>query len=100
MTAIPEAKLAREAEMSYGMLALATDYDCWHESEEDVSVEAVMTVLKNNSAMAQKIVSQVIKSAPKTSAAPELSVLAHAVMTSPELIPEQTKKNLQVISGS
>jgi 5'-methylthioadenosine phosphorylase len=41
MTAIPEAKLAREAELSYGLLATATDYDCWHATEEDVSVEAV-----------------------------------------------------------
>src|SRR5690606_20069510 len=48
MTALPEAKLAREAEMSYGLLAMATDYDCWHEGEEDVSVEAVVAVLKAN----------------------------------------------------
>ena len=44
MTAMPEAKLAREAELPYATLALATDYDCWHESEEDVTVEAVLAV--------------------------------------------------------
>ena len=45
MTAMPEAKLAREAELPFATLALATDYDCWHESEEDVSVEAVIATL-------------------------------------------------------
>ncbi len=46
MTAMPEAKLAREAELPYAILALATDYDCWHESEEDVTVEAVLAVVE------------------------------------------------------
>src|SRR5271165_2770827 len=48
MTALPEAKLAREAELPYALCALATDYDCWHESEADVSVEAVLAVMKTN----------------------------------------------------
>jgi 5'-methylthioadenosine phosphorylase len=48
MTAMPEAKLAREAELPFATLALATDYDCWHESEEDVTVEAVLAVMKKN----------------------------------------------------
>jgi 5'-methylthioadenosine phosphorylase len=45
MTCLPEARLAREAEMSYAVLAMATDYDCWHESHEHVSVDAVVAVL-------------------------------------------------------
>ena len=49
MTAMPEAKLAREAELPYALLALATDYDCWHATEEDVSVEAVLAVMKRTS---------------------------------------------------
>src|SRR5580704_16426403 len=48
MTALPEAKLAREAELPYALLALATDYDCWHESEEDVTVEAVLATMREN----------------------------------------------------
>ena len=48
MTNATEAKLAREAEMCYATLALSTDYDCWHESEEDVTVEAVIAVLMKN----------------------------------------------------
>src|SRR6185436_12643866 len=56
MTAVPEAKLARQAEMAYGMLALATDYDCWHENEDDVSIEAVIAVLKANSDKANQVI--------------------------------------------
>ena len=48
MTNMPEAKLAREAEMSYATIALATDYDCWHEEEEAVSVEAVVALVRRN----------------------------------------------------
>ena len=50
MTNLPEAKLAREAEMSYATIALATDYDCWHETEEDVSVEAVVALINKKRA--------------------------------------------------
>ncbi|MCB9228661.1 MAG: MTAP family purine nucleoside phosphorylase [Deltaproteobacteria bacterium] len=56
MTAMPEASLAREAGLSYALLGLATDYDCWHETEEDVSVDAVLEVLKSNSVCAQAMV--------------------------------------------
>src|SRR5579859_4151550 len=58
MTAMPEAKLAREAELPYALLALATDYDCWHEAEEDVSVEAVLAVLQKNVARARRVVGE------------------------------------------
>ncbi len=56
MTALPEAKLAREAELCYATLAMATDYDCWHEGHDDVSVEAVVAVLKRNTALAQRVI--------------------------------------------
>ena len=56
MTAMPEAKLAREAELCYSTLALATDYDCWHEEEDDVTVEAVLAVMKKNVDNAKKII--------------------------------------------
>jgi 5'-methylthioadenosine phosphorylase len=56
MTAMPEAKLAREAELCYSTLALATDYDCWHETEEDVSVDAVVKILRQNASNARRIV--------------------------------------------
>ena len=56
MTALPEAKLAREAEMCYAIVATGTDYDCWHESEADVTVEAIIAVLHQNAYTARAIV--------------------------------------------
>ncbi|MEZ0310933.1 MAG: S-methyl-5'-thioadenosine phosphorylase [Myxococcota bacterium] len=60
MTAMPEAKLAREAEMHYVTLGLVTDYDCWHTSAEPVTVEAVIAILKANSARAQKLLEKAL----------------------------------------
>ena len=99
MTAIPEAKLAREAELSYGLLATATDYDCWHATEEDVSVEAVLKVLKENGQMVQKIVKKVAEILPKTSGAPSLSAARFAIMTSKETIPAKIKDDLRPLYG-
>lgn len=99
MTALPEAKLAREAEMCYGMLALATDYDCWHETEEDVSVEAVMQVLKANSELANRVVKAVAASLPETSTCRCLSAASMAIMTRVDLIPPDTKQRLSTLYG-
>jgi 5'-methylthioadenosine phosphorylase len=99
MTAIPEAKLAREAELSYGLLATATDYDCWHATEEDVSVEAVLKVLKANGQMVQKIVKKVAELLPATSSAPALSAAKYALMTSKEAIPKKVKDDLHLLYG-
>lgn len=99
MTAIPEAKLAREAELSYGMLALATDYDCWHETEEDVSVEAVLAVLKANGELANAIVKEIIRTLPATSVDPCLDAAKFAIMTARDKIPQQTKDNLKLLYG-
>ena len=99
MTAIPEAKLAREAEMCYGMLALATDYDCWHEAEEDVSVEAVLKVLRENTQRANDVLKVVARTLPETSTSPELSALAHAIITPKEAIPSQRIKDLEPLYG-
>jgi 5'-methylthioadenosine phosphorylase len=99
MTALPEAKLAREAEMCYGMLALATDYDCWHESEEDVSVDAVLSVLRANAALANTIVRSVATALPATSSCECLRAAQFAIMTKPELIPYETKAKLATLYG-
>lgn len=74
MTNLPEAKLAREAEICYATLALSTDYDCWHETEEDVSVESVLAVLAANVSLAKAIVKQTIESLP----AERACICAHA----------------------
>ena len=99
MTGLPEAKLAREAEMCYGMLALATDYDCWNDKEEDVSVEAVLDVLKANSTLAARIVAIVAAELPEYSQSPDLEACKHAIITKKEAIPEQRKKDLAPLYG-
>jgi len=99
MTNIPEARLAREAEICYGTVALATDYDCWHDSHEDVSVETVLEIIKQNVAMARNIVKY---AASALSAAPQCGCgdsLKYAIMTDRSLIPEQTRKDLEPILG-
>lgn len=99
MTALPEAKLAREAEMCYGMLAMGTDYDCWHESEEDVSVEAVLQVLKDNAALANSIVQEVSHLIPQESDCNCLSAAQFSIITAPEAISEAAKQRLKVLYG-
>jgi 5'-methylthioadenosine phosphorylase len=97
MTNMPEAKLAREAEISYATLALSTDYDCWHDEEEDVSVEAVIAVVKKNAARARSIVAGVVAKIPTEHTCIAAHALQNAVMTAPEFIPEETKRKLAPI---
>ncbi|MDA0711040.1 MAG: S-methyl-5'-thioadenosine phosphorylase [bacterium] len=99
MTALPEAKLAREAEMCYGMLAMGTDYDCWHEAEEDVSVEAVVAVLNANAERANEIVKTLADILPLNSECPCLRAAQFAIMTAPLSITEAAKTRLQVLYG-
>lgn len=99
MTGLPEAKLAREAEMCYAMLALATDYDCWHETEADVSVEAVMAVLRANSELANRIVKTVSDTLPRTTTCNCQRAAEWAVMTRQDMIPARTKENLSLLYG-
>lgn len=91
MTALPEAKLARELEMAYATIALATDYDVWHE-DEYVSVEAVVQHIKNNVANVQRVLRRVIPAIPlgQESENEASRALAHAIMTAPSAIPAST----------
>jgi 5'-methylthioadenosine phosphorylase len=97
MTAMPEAKLAREAELPFATLALATDYDCWHASEEDVSVEAVVATLKKNVGFAKKTIAAVTRNLPDPQKSKATGALKMAVMTSPDRIPVETKKKLSFL---
>ena len=97
MTNMPEAKLAREAEMSFCTVALCTDYDCWHEDEADVSVEAVLATVKQNAALARDIVAHIPEHLPETHSCIASSALEFAIMTDPAKIPEETKKRLAPI---
>jgi 5'-methylthioadenosine phosphorylase len=99
MTAIPEAKLAREAEMCYAMLALGTDYDCWKDSGETVSVEAVVAILKANATLANKIICQTVKSTPESLGCDCHKAAEYAILTSPEFIPLTTKQRLETLYG-
>lgn len=99
MTNLPEAKLAREAEIALATLCMITDYDCWHEEEEDVSAQTVIGHLMANSANAQKIVARAVSQVPMVPSWPEHDALAPALMTPKEFWPEQTKKNLEPLLG-
>ena len=99
MTAMPEAALAREAEVPYCTLAFVTYYDCWREDEEAVSVDAVLAVLKKNVDASKKIVLNVLRNLPKTSANPIFQAAQFAIMTQPELIPAETKRALAPLYG-
>jgi len=102
MTNIPEARLAREAEICYATVALATDYDCWHEGHDDVSVEAVIAVIQQNVAMARKIIKEtvdMIAAGQQTVACSCPEALKYAVMTDRSLIPAETRAALQPLLG-
>jgi 5'-methylthioadenosine phosphorylase len=98
MTALPEAKLAREAEMCYACLALATDYDVWHE-DDHVSIDQVMANLKKNSENAQRTVRRVISSIPlgAEEQSEAFHALKYAIMTRPDAIPASTRRDLAIL---
>ena len=100
MTNVQEAKLAREAEICFVTMALVTDYDCWHESAGDVSVEQILGVLSANAAMAQTIIRVTIpRVAARTRHCGCANALQHAIITDPALIPAQVKRDLAPIIG-
>ena len=99
MTNLQEAKLAREAEICYATLALVTDYDCWHEGHDAVSVETVVEYLNKNVRNAQIIMRQAVRALAvrPRDACKCGSALKNAIFTSPELWPEATTKKLEAI---
>ena len=99
MTALPEAKLAREAEMCYAMLAMSTDYDCWHEAEEDVSIGTVLEVLKSNARMANDVIREVARRLPLDSDCECLRAARDAIITAEEFITDEVKERLEVLYG-
>jgi 5'-methylthioadenosine phosphorylase len=100
MTQALEAKLARELEMCFLPLALVTDYDCWHQGEESVSVEMVIANLNRAVAGVKKLLPLIIAAIPqKRAACPCASALASSLITDPSLIPEKTFKKVEIIIG-
>jgi len=99
MTNLQEAKLAREAEICYTTLALVTDYDCWHEDHDNVTVEMIIKILTKNAATAQQVVSAAVASLPVERGCECASALGSAIITRPELIPPDVKRDLAPIIG-
>jgi 5'-methylthioadenosine phosphorylase len=105
MTNLQEAKLAREAEICYATLAMVTDYDCWHEAEEAVSVEAVMAVLGQNVALGRQAVRRVVEALPEARPGAEDGgcacgdALRFALLTAREAVPAATVERLRPILG-
>ena len=94
MTNLPEARLAREAELPYATLALVTDYDCWHQEEASVSVNAVLETLKHNVETARRILAAVAHNLPDPAQSPASKALRYAILTKPEGITDAAKKRL------
>jgi len=99
MTNLQEAKLAREAEMCYATLALVTDYDSWHPDHDAVTVEMIVGNLLQNAKTAQQAIARAISQMPTARTCACKDALAAAIITRPELVPEQTKKELAPIIG-
>jgi 5'-methylthioadenosine phosphorylase len=99
MTNATEAKLAREAEICYSTIALATDYDCWHHSEEAVTVEAVLAVMKHNVETSKAMIREAVRmlSSSRTCGCGE--ALRNTIMTPEKLMPAKTRKDLALIIG-
>jgi 5'-methylthioadenosine phosphorylase len=100
MTNLQEARLAREAEICYATMALVTDYDCWHETEAAVSVEAVIGFLHKNAAAAAAIVRRVTPGlVERKRNCACANALQYAILTDPDKVPERTRKDLAPIIG-
>jgi 5'-methylthioadenosine phosphorylase len=97
MTNIPEAKLAREAGLCYATLAMATDYDCWHEHHDVVSVEAVIAVLHRNVDMARRIIAGAARRIPRERKCGHAHAGASAVITAPDAMDPETRAKLSLL---
>jgi len=99
MTALPEAKLAREAEICYAALALVTDCDCWHPDYESVTTEMIFANLQKGVDTAKRIIKLTLPSLPQVRSCACASALKDAIVTSPKYIPEKVKKDLALLIG-
>ncbi len=99
MTNLQEAKLAREAEIAYSTMALVTDYDCWHPDHDSVTVAMIVNNLAQNAVTAQQVIARVVEQLDVEVRDAAHSALATAVITRPDAIPEQTRRDLAPIIG-
>ena len=97
MTNLQEAKLAREAEICYATMAMVTDYDCWHEGHDAVTVEQIVKALNTNAENAARVVKQAVKLMPKERGCKCGSALEFAILTDPAKIPAVTRQKLSLL---
>jgi 5'-methylthioadenosine phosphorylase len=97
MTNLQEAKLAREAEICYATIALVTDYDCWHPEHDSVTVDMIVQNLVANAKTAQGVIAEAVSRLPYTRTCECANALQHAIITRPEFVPDQIKKDLAPI---
>lgn len=98
MTNLPEAKLAREAEIAYATLALVTDYDCWHSDHDSVTVEMVIANLQRNAVNAQKVIQETVRRLSENPPSSDAhSALKYAILTNLEKAPAATKEKLRLL---
>ncbi len=99
MTNLQEAKLAREAEICYATMAMVTDYDCWHEEEEDVTVEAIIQNLMKNATLAKKVIQALVPKISGERTCLCADALKYALITDRSVILEATKEKLDILVG-
>ena len=99
MTNLQEAKLAREAEIAYATVALVTDYDCWHETEADVDVSAVIAVIRKNVDLARRVVAELAQLVAASAPISAAGCMQHAIMTAKEAIPPDARRRLDLLIG-
>jgi len=97
MTNLPEAKLAREAEICYATIAFATDYDCWHQEAEDVSIGDVLKILAQSTKTAKSVIRYAIRNLPEKRDCICSTALKNALITGKKFIPDRVKKDLEPI---
>jgi len=97
MTALPEAKLAREAEICYATLACVTDYDCWREATDAVTVDVVLEILRKNAALSQDVLRRAVPSLSRERECACPSALRNAIVTASDSMPEETKRKVAPI---
>ena len=98
MTNLPEAKLAREAEIAYATLAMATDYDCWHPDHDNVTIELVIANLQKNAANAQEVIKEAVSRLSANLFVSEAhSALKYAILTPMDKVPAATKQKLELL---
>ena len=99
MTALPEAKLAREAEICYAIICGVTDYDSWHEASEPLDIHEILNILRRNADAIKKIIKLAVTRIPGKRDCECATALQTAVVTDPEVIPAEQRKKLDLLIG-